>query len=260
MGVKTKLSKKDILPFFDVEKLTKTKNGVSDTVYILDEKYVLKLFENAGKNLVKNELELLGLCDGLPIPKIKKKIFYIENKPVIIYKKCNGKSLKKVNKGILKQIGEFLKSFHNRTYKKTNKNKKLFQKSRLKKDILRTNNKAFLEEFYTIDIKLKNDGIIHGDLFLDNASFRNKKLSCVYDFARACEGDFLFDLGVIALTWCNSKKDIKVLLDSYGTDIKVKRFIKYIKYAKLYYSVRRYLDNREYCDLEKRYKRLKKTL
>lgn len=256
MGVKTKISKKEINRFFKTKSMKKTKNGVSDTVYILNKKYVLKVFENSSEKNIQNEIELLHLCKDLKVARLKNDLFYIKNKPSLIYKRSKGKSLKKAHRFAIKQMGEFLREFHSLTKGKTNTNKKLFEKKSLKKLILKTKKKSFLKEFESIDIKLKKDGIIHGDLFLDNVSFKNGKLSCVYDFSEACTGDFLFDLAVVALTWCESKKDLKLLLKSYGSDLKIKDIKSYIKYVLLYYSVTRYLDKRDYKDLYERFSRL----
>ena len=84
----------------------------------------------------------------------------------------------------------FLKRLHERTRGKSSKNRKLFTKKRLKKMVLKTENKNFLQMFNEINLELKNDGIIHGDLFFDNVKFLGDKLSGVYDFSEACEGDF----------------------------------------------------------------------
>jgi homoserine kinase type II len=256
MGVKTKIKKSDLPIKYQKYKLIKSKNGATDTVYFLDKKYVLKIFENNTKEHLQNELELLKLCKTLKVSQIKKKIFYIKNKPAFIYKKCNGSNLTQSTKKNIKQIAIFLKEFHKITRDKTNSNKKLFTKSRLKNIIDSRTNKEFLYIFNSLDIKLKNDGLIHGDIFLDNCNFKKNKLKCVYDFSDACVGDFIFDLAVIAQSWCKNDKDIKILLKYYGYKNSLKKFKNYMKYALLYYSVTRYLDNRNYKELLKKMDKL----
>ena len=68
-------------------------------------------------------------------------------------------------------------------------------------------------------INLNNDGIIHGDLFVDNAIFKDDKLTCVFDFSDSCNGDFLFDLAVVALSWCKDFIQVKQLLKAYDESI-----------------------------------------
>ncbi|NBS11991.1 MAG: homoserine kinase [Gammaproteobacteria bacterium] len=46
-------------------------------------------------------------------------------------------------------------------------------------------------------------GLIHGDLFCDNALFDNETLSGIIDFYNACDGAFLFDLAVTLNDWCS---------------------------------------------------------
>ncbi len=256
VGVKTKLQIEDIKPFFDVDKLTPTINGISDTVYILDDKYILKLFENSSLDSLNEEKKLLDLCSPLPISKIIKEPFFIKEKPVLIYEKCMGESLEKIDINSIKQIGKFLKEFHSLTKNEISSNTNLFEKSRVQKLIDKSGNKEFQIIFDSLDIELKNDGIIHGDLFIDNATFIDNKLSCVFDFGEACNGDFIFDLAVIALSWCESEEEYQILLDSYGLDIDMDRFIKYIKYGMLYYSITRYLASRDYESLLKRCKEI----
>lgn len=249
MGIKTLISADDLKPYFEVSKLIETKHGVSDTVYIVDDKYVLKVFEEADEKTIQNEVELLKLCESLAVAKLQKELFYIKNKPSLLYKKCDGESLRKSDLGTIEQIGKFLKQFHKLTKNRSNTNIKLFEKNRLKKLIDQTDHQEFINIFNSLDIELKDDGIIHGDLFIDNAIFKNGRLSCVIDFSEACSGDFIFDLAVTALSWCRDDNDIEVLLRSYGTDIEIKSFKRYINYGVLYYSVTRYLDNRDYKEL-----------
>ena len=220
MGVKRTITLDDLKPYIDVQKITPTINGISDSVFILDDKYILKIFETASKQEIQNELKLILSCKDL-----------------------------KVSKNDIFEIGIFLKKFHKITKDKTSTNSQLFLKDELYKLIEKTNHKPFFEQFSKLNIELKNDGIIHGDLFPDNATFFDKKLSCVFDFIQSCNGDFLFDLAVIALSWCNTKEEIIYLLESYQTDITYESFIPYLKYAGLYYCVTRFLEKKDFSDL-----------
>ncbi|HLD23848.1 MAG TPA: phosphotransferase [Sulfuricurvum sp.] len=103
-----------------------------------------------------------------------------------------------------------------------------------------------------INLHLRNDGIIHGDLFLDNALFEEGRLSCVIDFTQACNGDFIFDLAVVDLSWCDSNEKTEALLESYGATISAEEFQSYREYATLFYSVNRYLNDGNYQELLER--------
>jgi homoserine kinase type II len=45
-------------------------------------------------------------------------------------------------------------------------------------------------------------GVVHGDLFRDNALFEGARLTGVIDFYLAAEEPFVYDLAVVALDWC----------------------------------------------------------
>lgn len=247
MGVKTKISKQDLEQYISLNNLYETTSGVSDTVYIIDEHYVVKVFENSPLEMIENEIEILANLSNLPVSKLHfQKVITVKDKSALLYKKCQGEVLKKVQSKHIKQIGQFLKKLHQTTYKQINSNPKLFTKQNLQELINQANYEPFQRLFDSIDIDLKEDGIIHGDLFIDNALFTEDSLSCVIDFSEACIGDFLFDLGVVALSWCDTKKDIEILLQSYETNCTLEEFYPYIKYARLYYTVARFLSNRDY--------------
>ena len=49
-------------------------------------------------------------------------------------------------------------------------------------------------------------GIIHGDVFVDNAKFQGDKLVGLLDFEMASNGVFLYDLAVALLDWCFARE------------------------------------------------------
>ena len=250
VGVKTKLFYEDIKPFFDIKSLQETKNGESHTVYILDNDYILKIYEEENLFNIDAEIELLNYTKNLCVPKVIKDNIFIKGKRGLVFSKAKGESVVEFVKSThLEQIGQFLSSFHKMTKNKKHNNLSAFGKSQLRVLIERTGNKTFQDEFDCLKIELKNDGIIHGDLFLDNATFCEDKLTCVFDFSDACEGDFIFDLAVVALSWCSNKEEINILLNAYDKEIKLDDFIIYLRYASLYYCVKRHLTNRDYDNI-----------
>lgn len=257
MGVKTKIDIKDITLDFDIKSLKETSSGVSHTVYILNDDYILKVFENDSFYNIESEIKLLKMIETLNVPKVLYNIT-LKGKNALIFTKGQGKSPAFVNLNQIEQIGFFMKQFHNITKNKTYKNKSIFGNSSLEKLLDKAQNNYFYKIYSNLDIKIKNDGIIHGDLFLDNVTFKDEKLTCVFDFSDACEGDFLFDLAVVGISWCKTKKELQYLLNTYDDTIDFEFFIEYLKYASLYYCVKRFLDNRDYDNIlfEKKFKDL----
>ncbi len=236
MGVKQKISKYDLPKEFQNFSLIESKDGISDSVYLLGKEYVLKIYEKWC-----DEVYILSLLDGLKVPKVVKE-FEIDGRYAVIFTQIEGKSSDEYPLEVVR----FLKRLHNKTKGKTTKNRKLFTKKRLEKLMEKSNQDEFKRVYRSIDIELKDDGIIHGDLFPDNAKFVGKNLSGVYDFSEACVGDFYFDLAVMVFSF---SCDVDEALREYGADIRKKEFLEYVKFAKLYYSVTRFLDGRDWKEI-----------
>lgn len=252
MGVKTVITLKDLPRSLKITSLEASKDGVMDSVYFLDDDRVLKIFETASEEAVSEERKLLAHCETLPIVKPMGEMLSICGKPALIYRRCRGESLKRAKVDQIRQIGAFLRSFHLKTAARQSTNERLFEKSRLEQMIQETKSEIFDTIAKKIDLTLRNDGIIHGDLFLDNALFEGKSLSCVIDFTQACNGDFLFDLAVAGLSWCDSDEKTEALLKSYGATLTLDEFRPYHEYATLFYSVNRYLNGGNYQELLER--------
>ena len=233
MGVKFLVTKDDLPKEFQKYPLIPTKDGISDTVYLLGNDYVLKVFE-----FLTDEENILSILKGLPVPKVVKS-FFIRSKQALIFTQIKGVSTDKYPLEVVK----FLKNMHFVTKNKTTKNPKIFTQEKLEEMLKTAQNSYFYKLYKELeDIRLQNHGIIHGDLFPDNAKFIKDKLSGVFDFSQACEGDFYFDLGVVCFSF---KANIDEVLKIYNADIDKKSFLKYIKIARLYYSLNRYIHKQK---------------
>ncbi|HIO95347.1 MAG TPA: hypothetical protein EYG67_00820 [Campylobacterales bacterium] len=254
MGIKTAIRHEQLPPHYQHHQLLSTTDGVMASVYLLDDQYILKLFEeDVSTETVEQEIVLLNQLEPLSIPKVIEH-FKIKNHQVVITTQIEGKSLENPSTHEIEQIGVFLKLFHQKSKQLTSSNKNLFTTKRLGKLIELTQQRIFQEYFQNLNIELKEEGIIHGDLFVDNAKFKNGKLSGVYDFTDACSGDFHFELAVVAISWCYNKKmlnpqKVMSLLKSYGSSMELKAFNEYIRYALLYYATTRYLNHKNYQEL-----------
>ena len=270
MGVKTKLNLQEVNDALEGEitfkELVPTSFGATDTVYICDDKYILKLYEISTVESINQEIKLHEELSSLKISKLyKDKIYTIKNKPCLLFEKSKGEVLNEIKDVHLKQIALFLKEFHKLSKNIKSENQNIYSKENLRNLIEKSGNKEFLDKFNSLDIDFENNGLIHGDLFMDNAIFKNDELSAVIDFNEACIGDFVFDLAVVVMSWCKFDKekflkDLDVLVLSYGKNINKKKLIQATKYACLYYSVTRSFEQRDYSDLMGKYKFLEGDL
>jgi len=257
MGVKRAISLSDIPSKYQKYRLIPTINGVSSTVYLLGESYVLKLFEP--NSTIESELKVLNLLNSPLIPKIIDR-FNIANLQALIYTQIRGDILKTINTTQVGEIGRFLRYFHQAT-KGIDIKRDLYSNTVLGDMVEISGSREVLNHFDRVSIELKLDGVIHGDLFLDNCKFRGDILSGVFDFSDISLGDFYFDLAVVAVGSC-FKKDIldiemvNSLLLGYGADIEFGDFKAYIYYALLYYGVLRFLNGRNFRELFSRLEKL----
>ncbi len=237
-----------------VKSLRPSRYGHTDTVYIADDKYVVKIYEFASVKQVEEEIQILKLSPSSP--KVLSEIFYIDSRPALVFEKLSGEVIKSPEALHVKQIGEFLVDFHSNTKGKTSSNPKLFRKERLKELVLQSQDQFLMRSFEALRVNLKCEGLIHGDLFLDNVLFEDDRLSGVIDFTDSCEGDFGFDLAVVAFSWGLDDGMIDLLLKTYGLEMAKDEFKEYMKYALLCYCASRAVAGRDYYELKNRLERL----
>jgi len=271
MGVRTKIEIKKINELIKrtnikLVKIENTIDGISDTTYIGYDnnniKYIFKIYEFATKNEVINEINILNSLKELPITKAitkKEDIKLYQNKPTALFKFLEGKSPQNITKDMISEIGKFLGKFHSQAQELKSINENIYSQIELKNyfENIRNSNvektilKKFEDKYNEVkDLDLSNDGIIHGDLFPDNAKFTYNKLSGVFDFIEACNGNFSFDLSVVINSWCFDSdyklndKFFHIILESYNkyspNQFEQKDIIKYMKYACLFYAMQRY--------------------
>jgi homoserine kinase type II len=253
MGIKQTITRDELPLQYKAYNLIETKDGTTHSVYLLDDKYVLKIVHKDEFEVLVNEQKLLAKLENLLVPKL---LDIVEKEHYIFafYTQVKGESKSEPTLEHIKQIALFLKEFHSLSQHINSLNVCIFRKEYFNNLILQTKEKNFLKYFHSIDCELKTDGIIHGDLFCDNVKFYDEKLSGVYDFIEACQGDFIFELAVVSISWCFEKnmldkEKVAVLLENYDLKISLEVFKEYIKYALLYYITTRYLSKKNYQEL-----------
>jgi homoserine kinase type II len=259
MAVYTKINKKDISYInrrFNKQKFLSfkgIKQGIENTNYLLkskNKKYILTIFE---KRVSKKEIPFfMKLMDRLNDSKMNcpkplkdkdgKYLIRLRNKTACIVSFLEGKDKKILNMKNCYDIGKEIAQMHLSTDKIN-----LFRKNSmgiknlnplLKSIKFKSKKFANIDKFLKVNFsdinkkwpkKLPN-GIIHGDLFIDNIFFKNNKLSGIIDFYFAANDYFMYEIAICINALCfdkiNSnfkinKKKIKNLIKGYESIKKI---------------------------------------
>lgn len=229
MSVYTRLTKEELeqlLNLYDLGDFVKIEGiseGITNSNYYLTtsrNKYILTIFEEPDLNL-NYAIDLMDLLSKNKIPcpvPIKSKdrgcVINFKGKPLSIFTLLPGKTITKKIPSVMmcSQIGETLAKMHLyskklKAYDDGLRDIEWFKKTAKKlKPILNS------DEITMINIELENlsyciekslpSGVIHSDLFRDNAMFIDDNLTGVIDFYYACNGYYLYDLAIITNDWC----------------------------------------------------------
>lgn len=182
--------------------------------------FVLTLFEQLSAAEIPFYIELLESLQkaGLPVPAALHDqrghtLFTLAEKPCILVPRFKGHHVEQSNVQQCQQIGQTLARIHlaTRPLTTTKINDRGLDwmhsmQAPLSPFLSAAENAMLTEEllFYQQEIPKLNlpQGIIHSDLFRDNALFENDQLSGVIDFYNACTDFFLYDLAVTVNDWC----------------------------------------------------------
>ena len=238
MAVYTKIYKKDlsfINKKFKIENFKSfkgIKQGIENTNYLLkskNKKFILTIFE---KRVLKKEIpffmrlmdQLSDLDINCPKPLRNSNGNYLirlKGKQACIVTFLEGKDKKKLNIKNCFDIGKMIASIHLST-----KKIKLYRKNSMGiKNLnplfksIKFKSKKFtnIEKFLKINFKdIKNkwpkklpNGIIHGDLFIDNIFFKENKLSGVIDFYFAADDYYMYEIAICVNALCFDKNKTK---------------------------------------------------
>ena len=259
MAVYTKISKKEISYInnkFEIEKIINfkgIKQGIENTNYLLksrNKKFILTIFEKrVSQKEIPFFMKLMDYLNNLKIncPKpLKNKsgnyLIRIKNKTACIVSFLDGKDKNKLSLKNCFDVGKIIAQMH-----LSSKKIKLYRKNSMGIKNLNpllnsikfkskkfTNIEKFLKNNFK-DIKRKwpkglPNGIIHGDLFIDNIFFKKDKLSGIIDFYFAANDYFMYEIAICVNALCFdkraskfslNKKKVKNLIEGYESVKKV---------------------------------------
>ena len=202
------------------------KAGIENTNYFLTTskgEYVFTLFEKINQQELKlyisllQELTIAGIACPQPQADLNKKtINVIKNKPFTIVTRLRGKNISSVSvlqcKAIAFELAQFHSAFltmatptnnvlQNRwgnTWRMNTANNLLNKLSSDKAALLSSEFKLY----QSFDDSNLPKGIIHADLFKDNALFEDDQLCGIIDFYDACYDNYLYDVAITVNAWC----------------------------------------------------------
>ena len=244
MAVYTKLIKKDISSLINnyqinkIEKFQGIKKGIENTNYLLktkQNKFILTIFE---KRVKKKDLPFfMNLMEKLnhkkiicPKPLRTKKGTHITNiktKSACIVTFLEGKDKTIRNNKNCFDVGKKIAKFHKVTAKL-----KLYRQNSMSihrlNDLLKTikfkSNQITPNLKNTLNLCLKDiknkwpknlpQGIIHGDLFIDNIFFNKNKFSGFIDFYFSSNDYLIYEIAICINALCFDKKKNKFVMNS----------------------------------------------
>ena len=243
MAIYTKISRNDVVSIekkFNLGKIISfkgIKKGIENTNYLIrtkKNKYILTIFE---KRVQKKDLPFfMNLMDKLynynincPKPQKSKAGNYsinIKNKPASIVSFVDGKDKNKLKITDCYEIGKNIAKLHIvskkiKLYRKNSMSLKSWPKlinkigNKYKKIDVNLNNlikNSFLDIKKNWPKKLTN-GIIHGDLFIDNIFFKKNKFHGYIDFYFASNDFFMYEIAICINALCFDKKNRKFVFN-----------------------------------------------
>ncbi|MEA3330540.1 MAG: phosphotransferase [Campylobacterota bacterium] len=219
MGVKTLITLDEVNKLFDsynFKNLKPTSSGIIDTTYIVDN-FILKKYERDIKTKIDEDIKLLSELKavGLSVPTCQDR-----NGEWYLYEKLQGEEPNNIKSYHIQAVARFLAKFHSFTYKKSS-NSNLIDQDEIT-SLLNYTKSNFFGYYKRLQFlkkyNIKNDGLIHGDIFKDNTLFLDSKIG-VFDFIDSADGSFNFECGV-ALVGFGIKKNrnffINLFLHTYN--------------------------------------------
>lgn len=200
--------------------------GVENTNYFVSTnrgEYVLTLYESLTPGQLGFYLQLLqtlsaqGLPVPLPLPDARgETLGSLHNKPAALFPRLPGQSIESPNQAQCQAIGSHLARLHlaGNSMQEMPSNHRGYQW--WQQSLIKLEDKLAPEERHLLQQELQFQsryrlpdlprGLIHADLFRDNALFENNELSGILDLYAACEGIWLYDLAIVVIDWASQRQ------------------------------------------------------
>jgi len=218
--------------------------GIENTNYFVTTssgKYVLTIFETVDKHELPYFLELMAYLAEHQFPSAHPLaddsggyMRQLKNKPAALVHKLVGKHIKQANLAQCREVGKALGHMHavGQNFSGTRDNQRGFDwwhsASDTVIDKLPTEQQQQLRDEIEFQKQHVHDnlprGVIHADLFRDNALFEGDTLTGIIDFYYACNDILLYDLAITVNDWCVKQdgelndNQVKTLIASYQTE------------------------------------------
>ncbi len=204
--------------------LTGISDGIENTNYFVETsegQYVLTLFEALTAEELPFFLDLMAHLNEHQVPSAHpiadNRQHYLKTlcgKPAALVQRLTGKSVTEPNLKQCAALGKALGHAHVVTQnfggQRSNRRGPRWwqQTSQRLMPHLSSEEKQLLEDELTFQAEHRNDnlprGVIHADLFRDNALFDGNKLTGIIDFYYACNDVLLYDVAVTVNDWCSN--------------------------------------------------------
>ena len=236
MAVYTVISKQQILQLCDQFQLgtwlhhAPISEGIENSNYRLQTKqgeYIITVFEELTADELPSYICLLTIYakQGLPVnaaiaDRQGDYFTLLAGKPIMLCHKLAGKHLHQPNITQCRAIGSALATLHSanscdafnqsplRSFTGIRHHQWLIDLINRNKDSLNNADKQAaqqcLQQFLALNALNLPQGIIHADLFRDNALFVDNTLTGLLDFYNASHGYYIFDLAIVINDWCLS--------------------------------------------------------
>lgn len=220
--------------------------GIENTNYFLNTtkgEYVFTLFEKINHQELDfyisllQELSIANIACPHPQTDLNNQaINEIKSKPYTIVSRLKGKNLTSVNLEQCKAIAIKLAKLHTTSLASSTPTNILLQNRRGKTWRAKTAEQLInqlpddeanlisseINYYQSFDDSNLPKGIIHADLFTDNALFEDNQLSGIIDFYDACYDNYLYDIAITVNAWCinqscpdNKGKLIEAFTDAF---------------------------------------------
>jgi len=230
MSVYTTVSEQALRQFLsdytvgELVNLTGISDGIENTNYFVETtqgQYVLTLFEALTAEELPFFLNLMAHLNEHQVPsahpiadKNKHYLKILCDKPTALVQRLTGKSVTEPNTAQCAALGKALGHAHVATQDFTGQRANQRgphwwqQTAQHLMPKLNSNEKELLDDELIFQTEHRNNnlprGVIHADLFRDNALFDGNTLTGIIDFYYACNDVLLYDVAVAANDWCSN--------------------------------------------------------